>query len=936
MSQWPASGRGESALRLFLSYAGVDRAHARTVAEALEATHGIELFRDGTDLGWGGNWQEVLDEVLFDCDAFLLLVGPGEVRDWTLAETSRALDRHFAARKGRERLLILPLLLPEAKPATLPPFLRLFPAEIWPAEFQLDEAQDVVTRWVVPRLRDRLEHRVAGPVLPAADLRQGDRPFQGLEAYGKGDARFFLGRQQDTAELLTRPGWTEGGRRRRWLQIEGESGSGKTSLIHAGLLPAIEQGWRGFGKDECAILPPMRPLGDVLHELATILHAGFSGLVTIDDIEQRLTTTGDETLASLLTALRLYKATEGRKQPVLLLVIDQFEELLTVQGDPRKTRLFDRLLANALKDESAGLYLITAVRSDLLDFHPLPELQRCLNERGTRYQLGWFNERQLREIIFGLPAVLGVEWGDPELPQEILSRALKESAPLSAVQFILRVLWEKREDGRLLRRHYDPRRGGSLSEALGAAADHLLQGPGGKHNALNLLLELTVERGDEGFARRPLAYPEAVKAAGGGRRGERIIRRLAGQQEADSTRLRLLTVRPDGQGRPGRVELIHEILLRKGIWPTLRKHLGQNRERHHLRQSLERRVSTWMQSRGPARWWTVLTMRGDLKKARRVAADNTEIASYLHRGRRVHRLINALAVLAALVVAVLVDTGYGLDRRGHDWRAGLSVAALWERIRFRGVWLRYRVRLWQGDFPVPALVTIPPGAFLMGSPTSFWENERPVREVTIDHGIQLGRYEITFEEYDFFANATDRALPDDGGWGRGRRPVINVNWQEAVEYGKWMSVRTGQVCRLPSEAEWEYAARAGSVGDYGLGREGREITADNLGDYAWYSANADRRTREVGTKRPNARGLHDMHGNVWEWTQDCWHDDYRNAPRDGSAWEAADGGDCGRRVLRGGAWFYGSNDLRAAFRNWSPPDARGTFIGFRVACIPHS
>jgi formylglycine-generating enzyme required for sulfatase activity len=237
---------------------------------------------------------------------------------------------------------------------------------------------------------------------------------------------------------------------------------------------------------------------------------------------------------------------------------------------------------------------------------------------------------------------------------------------------------------------------------------------------------------------------------------------------------------------------------------------------------------------------------------------------------------------------------------------------------------------------VPELVTVPPGVFLMGSSTSFWENERPVHEVIIDYGFQLSRYEITFEQYDFFANATDRGRPDDGGWSRSMQPVINVDWEEAVAYGKWLSAQTGQVCRLPSEAEWEYAVRAGGAGDYGLGQGGREIAADNLGDYAWYSVNADHRTREVGTKRPNILGLHDMHGNVWEWAQDCWHDDYHNAPGDGSAWEAADGGDCGRRVLRGGAWFYNANDLRAALRNWSPPDARGTFIGFRVLCVSSS
>lgn len=158
LNQRPATDREESAVRLFLSYAGVDRAYARTVAEALEAMHGVELFWDKKDLGWGDDWQQALGQALENCNAFLLLVSAGGVRHWTLAETRVALSRYFEAKTDRERLLILPLLLPEAKLNLLPPFLRSFQTETWPVEYPPDDVQAFV-RWLLPRLRERLEDR---------------------------------------------------------------------------------------------------------------------------------------------------------------------------------------------------------------------------------------------------------------------------------------------------------------------------------------------------------------------------------------------------------------------------------------------------------------------------------------------------------------------------------------------------------------------------------------------------------------------------------------------------------------------------------------------------------------------------------------------------------------------------------------------------------
>jgi formylglycine-generating enzyme required for sulfatase activity len=187
----------------------------------------------------------------------------------------------------------------------------------------------------------------------------------------------------------------------------------------------------------------------------------------------------------------------------------------------------------------------------------------------------------------------------------------------------------------------------------------------------------------------------------------------------------------------------------------------------------------------------------------------------------------------------------------------------------------------------------------------------------------IGTCEVTFDEYDRFAQATGRALHGDEGWGRGRRPVIQVAWEDAKAYAKWLSQQTGKRYRLPTEAEWEYAARSGGKEEIWAGTS----KESELKDYAVYERH---RTEPVGSKQPNGLGLHDMSGNVWEWVEDCWHKDYEGAPADGSAWLLTGGGDCGRRVVRGGSWLGFPVYLRASTRDGARAGARVNYLGFRL------
>ncbi|MEW8338491.1 MAG: SUMF1/EgtB/PvdO family nonheme iron enzyme [Candidatus Thiodiazotropha taylori] len=238
---------------------------------------------------------------------------------------------------------------------------------------------------------------------------------------------------------------------------------------------------------------------------------------------------------------------------------------------------------------------------------------------------------------------------------------------------------------------------------------------------------------------------------------------------------------------------------------------------------------------------------------------------------------------------------------------------------------------------IPEMVKIEGGAFDMGTdPEKDSEadsDEQPSHRVEIKP-FYLGKYEVTFAEYMAFANATNRQTPDDNDLGRDLRPVINVSWEEAVAYVEWLSQQTGKHYRLPTEAEWEYAARAGSATKYSWGdniREDNKIWANCEGCGSKWGG---KQTELVGSFAANAFGLYDMAGNVWEWTQDCWHDDYRNAPSDGSAWLESGQGDCSRRVIRGGSWSTEPGLLRSAYRGWGDPNSRGSTLGFRLAQDP--
>ncbi len=239
----------------------------------------------------------------------------------------------------------------------------------------------------------------------------------------------------------------------------------------------------------------------------------------------------------------------------------------------------------------------------------------------------------------------------------------------------------------------------------------------------------------------------------------------------------------------------------------------------------------------------------------------------------------------------------------------------------------------------PEMVVIPAGRFLMGSPEDEErrrDNEGPQHEVTIDYRFAVGRYVVTFDEFDMFCSLTGRTGSNDEGWGRDRNPLIYASWEDAQAYLNWLNLNLTRAFssppyRLLSEAEWEYCCRAGSEKPFSFGEKISKDQVNHGGVLTLTGVQGNSyptRTLPVGTLPANGWGLFEMHGNVWEWVDDTWHNSYEGAPTDGSAW--TDGKGMGR-VLRGGSWREPIRGVRSASRTGRISGERRFDIGFRVA-----
>ena len=312
---------------------------------------------------------------------------------------------------------------------------------------------------------------------------------------------------------------------------------------------------------------------------------------------------------------------------------------------------------------------------------------------------------------------------------------------------------------------------------------------------------------------------------------------------------------------------------------------------------------------------------------RRVAA-----GASLARTRRGRMLAAGLIVLLCLTHLGFIDpAAIAQEIAGqHRWRLAMEATVLTiEREKAQAAKPGSEFKECMNICPV--MIVLPAGKFIMGSPENEPDrhaSEGPPHEVTVAKPFAVSKFEVTFDDWDAcVAAAACPRVPDS--WGRGDMPVINVSWNDAKQYVAWLSKVTGKEYRLLTESEWEYAARAGATTPFSWGDDPAAGNA-NCGECG--SQWDGRQTAPVGSFKPNALGLHDMHGNVWEWVEDSWHETYDGAPTDGSAWvSGGQGGDPSYRVVRGGSWRNETQHVRAAVRFRRNINVRFDTLGFRVA-----
>jgi formylglycine-generating enzyme required for sulfatase activity len=380
-------------------------------------------------------------------------------------------------------------------------------------------------------------------------------------------------------------------------------------------------------------------------------------------------------------------------------------------------------------------------------------------------------------------------------------------------------------------------------------------------------------------------------------------------------------------------EVAHEAIFRR--WDRLREWIATEREFLAWRSGLEAARRAW-QATPDASKHDALLMGAALMQAQSwlaQRADDLPAADcdfiFLSRKMAQRRKLRARAlvgVLVAVIVAVLAGWWKqdALKER-YYWHTVMGSTLLTAKQE------REKAATPGSEFEecrrgCPTMIVVPAGRFMMGSlenEPGRSPDEGPQHEVTIATPFAVSKTEVTFAQWDACIAAAACSNVSDSTWGQGiggSLPVINVSWHQAKQYAAWLSRITGRDYRLLTEAEWEYAARAGSSADEA------EVQLDQ---YAWYGINSDGKTHPVAGKKANAFGLYDMQGNVAEWCEDLWHAHYDGAPIDGSPW--LQDGDDRRRVLRGGSWFLTARDLRVAYRDWDFVDDQNDNLGFRLA-----
>jgi len=761
------------------------------------------------------------------------------------------------------------------------------------------------------------------------------------------DSDYFFGREQETVDVVSALAAAAD----RLPVLLGNSGVGKSSLAQAGALAALKrQAWpervgvagtwpQVFQESRRWCFLTLKPGTEPLKALVeSFLDTWQLGATDPERVKQQngwieLLRDGKAMLRDLLDATeRRYKELDRTKPPAFLLYIDQGEELY-VRAEERQRRRFSEVIAHGVADPR--LYMLMSMRTDFLG-----ELQKdeMLFKVHCKIDVPPLREAELREVVSRPAELLSARFETAGLADIITGRtaedSVKDVGALPLLSYTLDDMWTqmvKRGDG-VLRL---PAQSFELGGVLVDRADAFLAAHPKSQDNLRRIFTLklaTVREGEEPTRRRALRSEFSDEEW-------RLISELA-----DNPNRLLVTATPEGGETYA--EMAHEAIFRR--WDKLRNWIAAEREFLAWRTGLEAARRAWRATPDGSKS-DALLMGAALTQAKQWRAKRSEDLPAIDldfvdqsikreskaraRTRRVQALIYVL--LVGIIVGLIGVIEQAYVKEEWNW---LFTMRPYRVANFDPYVLKREAEraLKRGDpfrecaKDCPEMVVVPAGEFMMGSPTSEKgrdADESPQRKVTIARPFAVSKFDVTFADWDACVAVggcpqQDRA--GDAGWGRGTRPLIYVSWDDAQAYVAWLSRMTGKEYRLLTEAEWEYAARAGSTTSYFWGEEiGKGNANCNGCGSEWDS----RQTSPVGSFKPNAFGLYDTAGNVWQWVQDCLHDDYNDAPTDGSEWSALA---CHFRVVRGGSWYDNPRSLRSAYRLGDTPVDRVDRLGFRV------
>ncbi|MGB6537892.1 MAG: SUMF1/EgtB/PvdO family nonheme iron enzyme [Xanthobacteraceae bacterium] len=958
--------------RIFLSHSSSNNAAAVALRDWLAANGWKdEVFLDldpQRGIAAGERWERALHEAANRCEAALFLVSKAWLASvWCRKELNLA---HSLNKR------LFGVLIEDLAVGELPEDL----AGTWQIVRLAAGRDHLVLRAVLPitheeshvhfsaeglaRLKYGLEEAGLDPKYfawpPANDPNRP--PYRGLRPLEAEDAGIFFGRDGPIIEALDKLRGLRETTPPRLLVILGASGAGKSSFLRAGLFPRLARDDRNF-----LPLPVIRPERAAIYGetglLAALEEAYYAlGIATTRAKLRAAVEGGASTLKPLLQTLldkavpRSPDADIQSAPPTLILSIDQGEELFGAEGQDEANALL-AVLCDLLLAEAPALIVAFAIRSD--SYAHVQEAKSLEGIRKLPFDLGPLPKGSYAEVIKaparrleGTKRRLDVEDALVDaLLADIEAGGAKDALPLLA--FTLERLYvEHGGDGDMTVAEY--RSLGGIKGSIEAAVERALQAADAdpaipRDRAARLAL---LRRGlipwlagielDTGAPRRRIARLSEIPAE-----ARPLIQHLVDQ--------RLLATDVNKRTGEATIEPAHEALLRQ--WGLLDGWLAEDAGLLAVLEGVRRGSRDWAANNRNRAWLSHQTDR--LAAAERLSArpdlaasleptDRDYIAACRKAetdAKRRRRLLQGV-VYASLVAVIVGLVGWiNQSTIAEQWRF-LTVTWPYERAHVRPYVLSIaKEQALKPGQPFkecaqdcPEMIVVPAGSYTMGAPATEshapgYVLDIPQHTVTFAKAFAVSKYDVTFADWDacVAGGGCNGYKPNDQRWGRGPQPVINVSWDDAQAYVVWLSQVSGKTYRLLSEAEYEYAARAGTTTMYAWGDDiklnGQAMAVCNGCGSKWDS----RQPAPVGSFQPNKFGLYDMAGNVWDWTEDCQHNSYNGTPpTDGSAWLADSSGDCTGRVVRGGSFALFPVYLRVAYRV-AYSSVRVNYVGFRVA-----